>query len=259
MTEWLPINQTIESVANGKDIRAVRWEVASLIMRGMIKAKAFRSQARYLTFSKSDDLEIFGMVANGGLLDDCNFPFPMKSTGGEIEENAPINSTTLLWVCKLLGSDWHTRDRPDYTIHQVKADWERGHFHERMLSYTDEWFGDDDDAGFRYSTTDLYSVEIEADAMHRFFGFNEANSASQDAIQNSRPTSYDWEAAFADVAAKLYSDLAFDDVNARGVQKEIINALRQSFEERKVAVPSDDTLKPKARKIVGALRAFRSK
>ena len=70
-----------------------------------------------------------------------------------------------------------------------------------------------------------------------------------------RNSTYDWEAAFADVAAQLYRDIDFPDINARGVQSELIGLLRDSFESRKLPVPADDTLKPKAKKLLGALRS----
>lgn len=73
--------------------------------------------------------------------------------------------------------------------------------------------------------------------------------------RSSRGTKYDWEAAFADVAAAFYHDVEFESLEAQGVQKKVIELLRSSFEKRGLAVPSDDTLKPKARAILGALRA----
>lgn len=45
-----------------------------------------------------------------------------------------------------------------------------------------------------------------------------------------RSTKYDWEAAFADVAACFDHDIQFDDLSSKGVQSEIINLLRSSFE-----------------------------
>lgn len=74
-------------------------------------------------------------------------------------------------------------------------------------------------------------------------------------VSEGRKTVYDWEAAFADVAAELYHRIEFANLDAKGVQTEIIRLLRASFEERQLSIPTDDTLKPKARKLLGALRA----
>lgn len=77
-------------------------------------------------------------------------------------------------------------------------------------------------------------------------------------IENSsagRSATYDWQAAYADVAASLYHDVEFENLEARGVQKKIIDMLRTSFEERGLPVPADDTLKPKAKQILGSLRS----
>ena len=75
------------------------------------------------------------------------------------------------------------------------------------------------------------------------------------ANRNTRPTTYDWEEAFADVAAAFYHDEAYEDINARGVQTKIIELLMASFEKRKKRVPARDSCKPKANKLLGALRS----
>jgi hypothetical protein len=43
------------------------------------------------------------------------------------------------------------------------------------------------------------------------------------------------------------------------VQTEIIGLLRQSFEDRNLKVPSDETLKTKAKMMLGALRSKEGK
>lgn len=82
-----------------------------------------------------------------------------------------------------------------------------------------------------------------------------APSATTTMKQGTRQTAFDWETAIADVAADFYFDLEFEDVNARGVQTEIIEALRKSFERRKLRVPELSSLKAKARILLGALRS----
>lgn len=76
--------------------------------------------------------------------------------------------------------------------------------------------------------------------------------------QLPRRSTFDWEAAFADVAADFYFDLEFEDVGARGVQTKIVDALRESFERRNLRVPELSSLKSKAKILVGALRSKRS-
>jgi hypothetical protein len=80
-------------------------------------------------------------------------------------------------------------------------------------------------------------------------------NASEPVQITTRGTKFDWEGAFADVGAWLYADADFPDLDATGVQKLIVDELRLSFEKRGLDVPELTSLKNKARKILGALRA----
>lgn len=111
----------------------------------------------------------------------------------------------------------------------------------------------DDDSEFMGTHITAFGVEVsefDVDATAP-----EGSAGDSTRQQQERATKYDWEAAFADVAADLYHEADFPKLDARGTQAEIIKMLRQSFERRRLKVPSEDTLKPKARMILGALRA----
>lgn len=71
----------------------------------------------------------------------------------------------------------------------------------------------------------------------------------------SRATSYNWEQALADLAGWIYHDADIINPNARGVQKQIEQAMEQSFIDRKLAVPSEKSIQVKARMVMAALRA----
>lgn len=124
------------------------------------------------------------------------------------------------------------------------SDWDIGDFGIKR------WFSEDADtpqwemheaAGVMFDRRQLdHLVGVSPDAM---------------AAKNTRSTKFDWEVAFADVAARLYYDCDWPDVHARGVQTDIENALRNSFVRRKLPVPEETSLKNKARIILGALRA----
>jgi hypothetical protein len=145
---------------------------------------------------------------------------------------------------------WLRRARDDFYISDTKVDWQLGHFHSRAISYAEPGYGLDKGIGFVLSSFDAYSVQVDGEAVERLF----LGNGTRAKVPSQRATKYDWEAAFADVAAQFYHNVSFENLDARGVQGEIIRLLRSSFEGRKLAVPSDDTLKPKARMLLGSLR-----
>lgn len=89
-----------------------------------------------------------------------------------------------------------------------------------------------------------------------------ANVIKEQANFNNQPverlSKFDWEAAFADVAAWLFYDADIPNVNTRGVQSQIEIALGDSFAKRNLPTPSEGTLRKKARIICASLRAFKS-
>jgi hypothetical protein len=100
--------------------------------------------------------------------------------------------------------------------------------------------------------TVLFGVHFAREDIERHFG----KTAEPTSVRSSE---YDWPQAFADVAAEFFHNVQFHDLNARGVQTEIIGLLRQSFEDRNLKVPSDETLKTKAKMMLGALRSKEGK
>ena len=198
------------------------------------------------------DLEIFAEVARIGTLDRCHFPFGNSKVSQGTDDLSEISYLEMSGTPIDTSHNWISSVDVNFTVKQFKSDWEFGHFHRRTLMYSSPAWGFDDGTGFVYMETDAYSVEIEADALKRLLGLT---IETQDTASQGRNTKFDWEAAFADVAVRFYHDIEFDDLQAKGVQTDIIDMLRASFEARGLAVPSDDTLKPKARKLLGALRA----
>jgi hypothetical protein len=146
---------------------------------------------------------------------------------------------------KNAGSDWELGEGfmwPDGARMQL----ERG----LVETFTGFFHDDDQIDAFRAVRATAYGVQIyeyDVEAV--------APQLTSVPVVEGRKTVYDWEAAFADVAAELYHRIEFANLDAKGVQTEIIGLLRASFEERQLSVPTDDTLKPKARKLLGALRA----
>lgn len=192
------------------------------------------------------------MVAKREILDSCSFPWSNYWTDRDADEPTKISSsnfalssaslaTSEAWKCSALG---------EMPLQQIKADWERGHFSWRMLAYHCEGEGWGH-VGFSYTSEDLFAVEVDAEAVRKIIGWQLAKAGDPAA----RTTKYDWEAAFAYVAARLYHDESFDDVNAQGVQARIIELLLDSFERRNVAMPSAESCKKKARIIVGEIRS----
>jgi len=129
----------------------------------------------------------------------------------------------------------------------ISADWEAGDF----VYWNWDLGAGEDTVSERHVAV---GVAFNRRQLHAFLGQPLVGSLP-DAQLRTRSSTYDWEAAFADVAAEFYHGLEFANLDARGVQTEIIKRLRSSFELRGMPVPSDDTLKPKANKLLGALRA----
>lgn len=109
----------------------------------------------------------------------------------------------------------------------------------------DEDLADTEFVGLRFTAHGVGISEFDVDA----------TAPARGQASAVRQSSFDWESAFADVAAEFYHDLQFEDVNARGVSAKVIEALRRSFEARKLKVPENSSLKSKARILVGALRS----
>lgn len=96
----------------------------------------------------------------------------------------------------------------------------------------------------------FFGVEIDPEDVDATSPELPVNSA-----RTARSSTFDWEGAFASVAARLYFDLQFEDVHARGTQVAVVDALREYFQNNNLAIPEISSLKAKARKIVGALRS----
>lgn len=254
MSEWVSIEEAAHLAAEG-ELTSGRRKVIQAIADGFMRARAFRSRERYSVFNKKYDQPIFRQVVSKGLLDTCNFPLTHRRTGDEICDGKILDRTDLLFFPATADDNWGSQTRNDNIVHQYRVDWRRGHFQRRLLTYTDSWIGDDVEAGFRLSEIDIYSVEVEGEAVRRLF----PHSPNQNGPTSGRGTMYDWESAFADVAAALYFDLEFQDTHARGVPAELQRALQQSFIARGLRVPEESTLKKKAQVLAGALRGFQAR
>lgn len=253
MSEWIAIGEACPKLPDTEATIQRRKEVKHLIASNLIKARAFRPKMSTTEFERKDDLAIFAEVVRRGILDTCHFPFATKTRGKNADDLNEIGYVQLSGTPNETSSDWVSLGRDNFTITQTKADWELGHFHRRTLMYSSPGWGFEDDIGFVYMESDAYAVEIEATALNRLLGLRVSLPAEQ------QTTRYDWEAAFADVAARFYHDVQFENIEARGVQAEIERMLIASFEKRGVAIPSPETCKPKARKLLGALRGEKPK
>ena len=252
MSEWISIGLACPTLGSADATARRREEVRKLIGARLLKARAFRPQRRTTEFDRSCDLEIFAEVARRGTLDLCRLPFGNTVLEKTEEGTGEVSLLEIGGTPIETSRDWVSVVSSDFTIRQSRSNWELGHFHRRTLMYSSPVWGHEESVGFVYMETDAYSVEVEVEALEKLLGLR--IDATEVAGQG-RATKFDWEAAFADVAARFYHDIQFDDLEAKGVQSQIIDLLRASFESRGLAVPTDDTLKPKARKLLGALRA----
>lgn len=251
MTDWVPVGDAIAMC--GSSMLDARSKIVRMISAGYLDARAFKTKSSWMKFDKASDLEIFVTVAGARNLQSCTFPWPLNLNLGEVATNAEIGPSDLLWQFAFDHEGWRKEIGPNFTIREFRADWVLGHFQRKLLSYAVPEYGDLETVGFIYRDEDLYGLEVCAEGLTKLVKANpKPNEDRQQAV--GRATTYDWEAAFADVAARLYLDVELPDLNARGVQTQIIDLLRESFENRGLPTPATDTLKPKAKKILGALR-----
>ncbi len=252
MREWVPIGELFHPSRNEKSLSEYRRQLIQGIEAGLIEARSFRSRKKFAKFDPADDLEIFSVVARREILGSCSFPWTHDWSDRGTDEPTKIESHNFaLSSASLTSSEaWQCSAPGEMPLKQTKTDWERGHFSWRMLAYhrDGEGWGH---VGFSYSSEDLFAVEIDAEAVRKIIGWQVAEAGDPIA----RTTKYDWEAAFAFVAARFFHDEEFEDVNARGVQARVAELLLDSFEKRKVALPSAESCKKKASIIVGELRA----
>lgn len=247
----MPIGVACPTFSNEEKTVERRREVIGLICSRLIKARAFRQKIQFIKFPKNDDFRIFCEVSTKKNLDTWDFPWSGEYKINKDLEESEIEGIDIFGIPMISTQRWVSHRTEDFSIIQAKADWALGHFHLRRLSYLGPEYGGPDEVGFAYSKADIFALEVQSEGIKRLLGVQ----VTDDVGGNARATTYDWEAAFADVAAAFYHDIEFQSLEARGVQTEIVDLLRSSFESRGVAVPSDDTLKPKARKLLGALRA----
>lgn len=257
MSDWVPIGLACPSLSDVGATVARRHKVRLLIAQGLVKARAFRGKGSMIEFYQSDDLEIFAEVLAKGVLEKCSFPFgSVKDKEWEIIE---VGFLEIGLTPAQTSKGWVSEATESFQVNQAKCDWELGHFHRRSLSYREPLFGHDENVGFVYLESDVYGVEVEAEALQKLLGLtigaDDTTRQGRSTTRQGRSTKFDWEVAFADVAACFYFDAQFNDINAKGVQAQIIDMLRASFEDRRLEVPTDDTLKPKARVLLGALRS----
>jgi hypothetical protein len=255
MTDWISISAAGHHPAGESETVARRRQLISLILDGLINARAFRTIYKKSEFSREDDLEIFCAVGNSSCLDDAFLPFAKEFS----DESQKDWSEIIPYRIGILPFDtkgaWHNQVNSRHSITQRKADWELCHFKKRTLTYVNALSGFGGDTGFGLVEYDVFSVEVEREAVARLMGI--IPDAKRES--NAHPSRYDWEAAFADVAAAFYHDTEFENINARGVQAEIVQMMLDSFERRGLAVPAADSCKPKAAKLLGALRARKPK
>ncbi len=259
-SHFLSVNEAVEHIGTFDQMQNPRSELVKLLSRGIVEARAKRWH------NADGDL----WACNADLVECDESRFNLEY----VLRNLDVSPTIIdeKYPSEYFGDDveiyrgfwnkdfdaidhgeWH-RTYPDW----ISADWQRGEF---LSLGVRESTDAENRTTYSCSFAHGAGVMIDREQLDIFYpGIAQpASTASSDVTARARSTTYDWEAAFADVAAMLYSDLEFEDVNARGVQAQIVGALRTSFEKRRLPIPSDDTLKPKARMIVGALRALNGK
>ncbi|MDC8755202.1 hypothetical protein OIK40_11185 [Erythrobacter sp. sf7] len=224
---WVGCRETVEIVAANKPGDAKKI-IVGRCRKGLLDARAEIVTSQYFN--------MFETQWDGDW--EKPFPQPLENTTGRLKLLEPE-----FWKHPFESAE---PEMPHGPFGGESADWTIGEFSVWQMHFREEPEGD---GWERHSAA---GVSFNRRQLSAFVGTAVNLPGPESAV---RRTVFDWEAAFADVAAALYHDVQFANLEAKGVQTELIRLLRSSFERRGVPIPSDDTLKPKARKLLGALRA----
>lgn len=238
---WVPIPIAEKRIAAWGVAESARSKLIEYLMNGVVQAGADKA------FIRAKPMKIFGKSAS---IEQVESDFNNFSGNARLERilSGPGTISPKFWekIHASSNGKWETEEGFLWPT-AVFSDWERGEFG----VFTGEVFEPSEDDEFFGGIVRLYGVQILEIDIDAVAPERSITSRSPD----GRTTKFDWEAAFADVAAWLFSDADIPDVNAKGVQSMIIDRLRQSFLERGMGQPEDTSLKNKARIIMGALRA----
>ena len=236
--EWTPLSQAQSQVAAWEGVERSREKLIEYLQQGIIAARCARAKCEGRAMRSEAD-------SPKGIRNDWHF----HCSGRFMDQ--------LLGTAEIKAKFWrpiHSESDKDWIfgefIHPEMAfvDWDRGEVRSFYAESIKGHAGDD----FYGMFITAYGVELNAAHLNAVAPLRSQSPSNEPTARSSK---FNWEAAFADVAARLYHDLQFENLEALGVQTAIIDALRQSFERRKLPVPEETSLKNKARIILGALRA----
>ncbi len=222
---------------------------------------------RFIESLKNGLLEVYSELAHAEWvydLDEENFS-PIKDFYKIIVDNRGLNHDSCIqkgnllidkvfWDIEHLGENTGWKKSHDFFVEYYFSNWKTSEFG-RVWSLST--INNGDTAGKLI----FYNCLISKRTVSLLTGWKDGDQnppkiEDQKQLHTvKRASQFNWEAAFADVATWLYYDADIPDINALGVQTQIIDALRQSFENRKLVSPSDASLKSKARIIMGSLRS----
>jgi hypothetical protein len=263
VSEFIPIAIAAERAAVGKSIESGRQLVLTAISQGFLQATAFRARVTELTFEDAQTATIEEVVANRGSVRSARLAW-LGGSGkvGELEAFRTFKGTDAIRFMRAVDGEWTTSNPRDRFQREVWTDWSLGRFQSCTLIYDNGFIVDGNQGkGFIFEEIEWLGVEVEEEVVERLLVPNVSGNVMQSNspfLQSEIATVYDWEAAFADVAASFHFDENFSNPGARGVQTKIVELLRRSFRRRKLPEPGDTILKEKAAKLQGALRGYKS-
>jgi len=258
MSEFIPIAAAAQLAAGGGPIASGRIAVLRAIVQEILEARSYCSKVTRVKFNDEKNDEIRTIVNRDGLRSSSLVWITGTGPVGEMQSLSPFTSLDAMMFINAVDGEWFIEERDDGYRRECITDWRLGRFEWHALSYHDRFYGGEDEQGFCLNACEAFGVEVESEAVNRLLVPHSVSAETAGVQINPVSTAYDWESAFADVAAALYFDIEFERVDARGAQQEIVRLLRKSFEKRGKAEPGETMLKAKARKIQASLRSHKS-
>lgn len=241
-TSWISVLEAEKRIAVWEEAVNARSILVEHLMNGVCAAGAVKAFVKASKMKYSDDFDTFDKILD-------HFNKPRYRTGEMSRVFGHVDISKEFWQSLHVNanSTWNG-GRGFLWAEGAFSDWARGEFGVFVGSAHDSL----SDQVFLGRIIKLYGVRILEEDID---AIAPKRSQKSDSIVG-RPTRFNWEVAFADVAAWLHSDADIPDINALGVQAQIIERLRKSFIARGTEVPEDTSLKNKAKIIMGALRSI---
>lgn len=245
MSEWMPLAEAIAVLRSCYSERESRILILERARAGLLKVRATRYKRKDQTkpAQYAEPLKTLYHEKSETSVRQWKFEDWMEGTyKNEVFDDVILQN--YIFSDRFADSDgsWTRRN-----FVEEKFDWKLSEFFSVSISHFDL------DDTYCLSERSCVGMEVESHIVRKLVSPNVEDKSPV----RHRGTKYNWEAAFADVAAQFYQGRDFDDLEARGVQAEIQKMLLDSFAERGLEIPSPDSAKVKAKTILGALRSQR--